>query len=77
MSKKLKKIDIMKVNKNNFIDFMTQATPEELNELILKRGKRKLYEPFYVFKDNTSKEETSNGNNCESDCQHQGQSGTG
>ena len=40
-----------KVEKEDFIDFLGRATPQEINERILNRGKpAKLYCPFYVFK---------------------------
>lgn len=47
-----------KVSKEDFIEYLSHTTPEELNELIDKKGKpRKPYYPFYVFR---SKEETKN-----------------
>lgn len=40
-----------KVDKEDFIDFLCRATPQEVNDRILNRGKpRKLYYPFYVFR---------------------------
>ena len=40
-----------KISKEDFIEYLTHATPEELNELIDKKGKpRKPYYPFYVFR---------------------------
>lgn len=40
-----------KVEKEDFIDFMVRATPQEINERILNRGKpAKLYCPFYFFR---------------------------
>jgi len=45
------KIEPGKVDKDNFIQFLTHATPEEMNELIDKKGKpRKPYYPFYEFR---------------------------
>lgn len=41
-----------KINKEDFIEFLATATPEELNERILEKGKpRKPYCPIYVFRD--------------------------
>lgn len=64
MSKK--KDDKPKIDKEDFIDFLCHATPQEVNDMILTRGKpRKLYSPFYVFRNkeesNTKMEETSYG----------------
>lgn len=40
-----------KVDKEDFIEFMIRATPQEINERILNRGKpAKLYCPFYFFR---------------------------
>lgn len=45
------KPDKPKVQKEDFIDFLCRATPEEINDMILNRGKpRKPYSPFYVFR---------------------------
>lgn len=47
---KSKKETNPKIDKEDFIDFLCHATPQEINEMILNRGKpRKLYCPFYVF----------------------------
>ena len=44
-------VDWSKVDKEDFIDFMVRATPQEINERILNRGKpAKLYCPFYFFR---------------------------
>jgi len=38
------------IDKNNFIDFLANATPEEVNRYILEKGKpRKLISPMYFF----------------------------
>lgn len=40
-----------KIDKDNFIEFLAKATPEDLNQLILQQGKPpKLWTPIYVFK---------------------------
>ena len=40
-----------KVDKEDFIDFLCRATPQEINEMILNRGKpRRPYCPFYFFR---------------------------
>ena len=40
------------IDKENFIEFLANATPEELNQRILEHGKpRKPYNPIYVFRD--------------------------
>ena len=47
--KKDKKIDT-KIEKDNFIDFLSSASPDEVNKLILEKGKpRKLIEPMIFF----------------------------
>lgn len=52
------KPDVMKIDKDNFIEFMTHATPEDLNDLILNRGKpAKPYCPFYIFRDTENSSE--------------------
>lgn len=41
-----------KVSKDDFIDFLATATPEEVSDMIAKKGKpRKLIEPMIFFKD--------------------------
>lgn len=53
-----KKNDTPSVPKEDFIDFLCRATPQEINEMILKRGKpRRPYCPFYFFR-NKEKSET-------------------
>jgi hypothetical protein len=48
------------VSKDNFIEFLSNATPEEVNKYILEKGKpRKLVEPMIFFKDKNQKH--SNG----------------
>ena len=38
------------INKDNFIDFLCQSTPEDLNKLILEEGKPiKAYNPIILF----------------------------
>ena len=50
MSKK-KQPTVPKIDKDDFIEFLVHATPQEINEMILNRGKlRKPYYPFYVFR---------------------------
>ena len=40
------------IAKDDFIEFLAHATPEELNQRILEKGKqRKPYYPIYVFRD--------------------------
>lgn len=47
----MKKKDKPTVPKEDFIDFLCRATPQEINELILNRGKpRRPYCPFYFFR---------------------------
>lgn len=44
------------VSKDNFIEFLANATPEEVNQYILEKGKpRKLVEPMIFFKDRDQK----------------------
>lgn len=44
------------IEKENFLDFLASATPEEVNNMILEKGKpRKLIEPFIFFKNRDSK----------------------
>lgn len=39
-----------KINKEDFINYLAQATPEELNKLIVEKGKPpKLIEPIFFF----------------------------
>lgn len=48
------KKEIPKVDKDDFIKFLSHATPEDLNKLILEKGKpRKLYYPVFFFKNKT------------------------
>lgn len=53
-----KPLDIKNLDftKDDFIEFLKSATPQELNELILNRGKSKPYCPIYIFR-NKSEEE--------------------
>ena len=38
------------INKNNFIEFLASATPEEVNQYILEKGKpRKPVWPMFFF----------------------------
>lgn len=40
-----------KICREDFIDFLASATPEEVNKYITEKGKpRKLIEPFVYFK---------------------------
>ena len=44
-----------RVDKNDFIKFFSQSTPEEINQLIREKGKpRKLYTPVFFFKNKKS-----------------------
>lgn len=44
------------ISKDNFIEFLANATPEEVNNYILEKGKpRKLVEPMIFFNDRKSK----------------------
>ena len=46
-----KKEDTTSVTKEDFIDFLCRATPQEINDMILNRGKpRSPYCPFYFFR---------------------------
>lgn len=54
------------ISKENFISFLSSATPEEINDLIIDKGKPpKRYTPLFIFKRpedrNTKQEEISNG----------------
>lgn len=43
------------ISKEDFIEFLMQASPEDLNKLILEKGKpRKTYSPIYLFKNKKS-----------------------
>lgn len=51
-SKKREKscMDKMTICKENFIEFLASATPEEVNQMILEKGKpRKMIEPMIFF----------------------------
>ena len=53
-SKKKEKsfLDKMTISRENFIEFLASATPEEVNQMILDKGKpRKLIEPMIFFGD--------------------------
>ena len=40
------------ITKNNFIEFLANSSPEEINKFILEKGKpRKLIAPMIFFKD--------------------------
>lgn len=44
------------IDKDDFIDFLASATPEEVNRLISEKGKpRKLIEPMIFFKNKKDK----------------------
>lgn len=46
------------VSKDNFIDFLASASPEEVNRFITEKGKpRKLIEPMIFFKNKDSRNE--------------------
>ena len=48
------------ITRDNFIKFLAEATPEEVNRLIIEKGKpRKLIEPM-IFFDNKPNAETIN-----------------
>lgn len=48
---KNKKVKTPELSKEEFLEFLSSATPQELNELISNKGKeRKLYNPFYQFR---------------------------
>lgn len=57
-----KKPDIKNLDfsKDDFIEFLKTATPQDLNDLILNRGKSKPYCPIYIFR-NKSEEEQIGG----------------
>ena len=43
---------IQKIEKDDFITFLANASPEEVNKLIIEKGKpRKLIEPMVFFKE--------------------------
>jgi len=49
----MKKIKEQKptISKSNFIEFLANSSPEEINKFILEKGKpRKLIEPMIFFK---------------------------
>jgi hypothetical protein len=56
-----------RISKENFIDFLSSATPEEINDLIVNKGKPpKRYTPLFIYKrpedrDPKQQEEKSNG----------------
>lgn len=46
-----KKQDLQRIDKENFIDFLVQSTPEDLNRLIQEKGKpKKPYTPVFIYK---------------------------
>lgn len=52
---KAKKKKVSTERKEDFIDFLASATPEDINRMILEKGKpRKLIEPMVFFKDRIS-----------------------
>lgn len=54
----MKKNNNYKMKKEDFIEFLSQATPEEINKYILEKGKpRKLIDPLVYFKKDEVKEE--------------------
>lgn len=56
------KVKIPELSKEEFIEFLASATPQELNELISNKGKeRKLYCPFYQFRNTEDQEEKQIG----------------
>ena len=59
-----KKPDVKKLDftKDDFIEFMSSATPQDINDLILNRGKsRKPYCPIYLFRNKSNETELNNG----------------
>ena len=49
---KNKKVKNPELSKEEFIEFLASATPQELNDFISNKGKeRKPYSPFYLFRD--------------------------
>lgn len=53
---KKEKPKVQKIDKDDFIQFLSSATPEEVNKLILEKGKpRKLIEPMVFFKEKDEK----------------------
>lgn len=45
-----------KLAKENFIDFLAHATPEDINQLILEKGKpKKPYTPVFFFNNENQK----------------------
>lgn len=46
------------IDKDDFIHFLSSASPEEVNKLIIEKGKpRKLIEPMIFFKEKNEKAE--------------------
>lgn len=46
----------MTIDKNDFIEFLANSSPEEVNKFILEKGKpRKLIEPMVFFKSKNEK----------------------
>lgn len=55
---KPKRKDYERIDKDNFIDFLSSASPEEINQLISERGKPpKLIEPMFFFGKHKSNKE--------------------
>lgn len=53
-----------KIDKDNFINFLASATPEQLNQLIREKGKPpKTWSPIYFFRYPEQQEENYGGNN--------------
>ena len=53
---KKEKPKVQKINKDDFIHFLSNASPEEVNRLIIEKGKpRKLIEPMVFFKEKNEK----------------------
>lgn len=53
----MKKTPMTQNEKENFIDFLSKSTPEELNEFIKKNGKNNSNDALFVFQwDNLLKE---------------------
>ena len=52
MEKKVDNKEKKEINKENFLTLISSMTPEEINQLILERGKeRKLIDPLVPVKD--------------------------
>lgn len=51
----MSKSEPIKVDREDFIKFLAESSPEDINKLILEKGKpRKLYTPVFFFKNKSN-----------------------